>query len=114
MVYLDLPSIGTEGSLGPGVNRLSSLWCLWIWMVSFQALFPSSAIRTGYLYHHGCHGRGRGRAGTSLSGELTFSLSQGSLLKVVLEDYLRLKKLFAQRMLQKASSCHSSISEVVR
>lgn len=43
---------------------------------------------------------------------LTLSLSQGSLLKVVLEDYLRLKKLFAQRMVQKASSCHSSISEV--
>eukprot|EP00071_Canis_lupus_P039691 XP_022273248.1 cadherin-23 isoform X1 [Canis lupus familiaris] len=37
---------------------------------------------------------------------------KGSLLKVVLEDYLRLKKLFAQRMVQKASSCHSSISEV--
>lgn len=36
MVYLDLPSIGTEGSLGPGVNRLSSLWCLWIWMVVFK------------------------------------------------------------------------------
>lgn len=31
---------------------------------------------------------------------------------MVLEDYLRLKKLFAQRMVQKASSCHSSISEV--
>lgn len=45
-------------------------------------------------------------------GGLTFSLPQGSLLKVVLEDYLRLKKLFAQRMVQKASSCHSSISEV--
>lgn len=43
---------------------------------------------------------------------LTLSLPQGSLLKVVLEDYLRLKKLFAQRMVQKASSCHSSISEV--
>uniref|UniRef100_A0A2K5MMN2 Cadherin-23 n=1 Tax=Cercocebus atys TaxID=9531 RepID=A0A2K5MMN2_CERAT len=39
---------------------------------------------------------------------------KGSLLKVVLEDYLRLKKLFAQRMVQKASSCHSSISEVIR
>lgn len=31
---------------------------------------------------------------------------------MVLEDYLRLKKLFAQRMVQKAASCHSSISEV--
>ncbi|XP_052600866.1 cadherin-23 isoform X3 [Peromyscus californicus insignis] len=38
---------------------------------------------------------------------------KGSLLKVVLEDYLRLKKLFAQRMVQKASSCHSSISELI-
>lgn len=47
-----------------------------------------------------------------LGGGLTHSLPQGSLLKVVLEDYLRLKKLFAQRMVQKASSCHSSISEV--
>lgn len=56
----------------------------------------------------------RGRAGASLCGELTLSFPQGSLLKVVLEDYLRLKKLFAQRMVQKASSCHSSISEVVR
>lgn len=56
----------------------------------------------------------RGRAGASLRGEFTLSFPQGSLLKVVLEDYLRLKKLFAQRMVQKASSCHSSISEVVR
>ncbi|XP_033065163.1 cadherin-23 isoform X5 [Trachypithecus francoisi] len=39
---------------------------------------------------------------------------KGSLLKVVLEDYLRLKKLFAQRMVQKASSCHSSISELIQ
>uniref|UniRef100_A0A8C9BVZ4 Cadherin-23 n=4 Tax=Phocoena sinus TaxID=42100 RepID=A0A8C9BVZ4_PHOSS len=38
---------------------------------------------------------------------------KGSLLKVVLEDYLRLKKLFAQRMVQKAS-CHSSISELIQ
>nr|XP_008515948.1 PREDICTED: cadherin-23 [Equus przewalskii] len=38
---------------------------------------------------------------------------KGSLLKVVLEDYLRLKKLFAQRMVQKAASCHSSISELI-
>uniref|UniRef100_A0A2I3GD30 Cadherin-23 n=1 Tax=Nomascus leucogenys TaxID=61853 RepID=A0A2I3GD30_NOMLE len=45
---------------------------------------------------------------------LTLSLPQGSLLKVVLEDYLRLKKLFAQRMVQKASSCHSSISELIQ
>lgn len=52
---------------------------------------------------------GRVRA---MVGGLTVSLPQGSLLKVVLEDYLRLKKLFAQRMVQKASSCHSSISEV--
>lgn len=53
-----------------------------------------------------------GQAGVGLGGGLTLSLPQGSLLKVVLEDYLRLKKLFAQRMVQKASSCHSSISEV--
>lgn len=33
---------------------------------------------------------------------------------MVLEDYLRLKKLFAQRMMQKAASCQSSISEVAR
>ncbi|XP_075389513.1 cadherin-23 isoform X2 [Tenrec ecaudatus] len=39
---------------------------------------------------------------------------KGSLLKVVLEDYLRLKKLFAQRMVQKASSCHSSTSELIQ
>ncbi|XP_021115236.1 cadherin-23 isoform X3 [Heterocephalus glaber] len=39
---------------------------------------------------------------------------KGSLLKVVLEDYLQLKKLFAQRMVQKASSCHSSISELIQ
>ncbi|KAM5240457.1 cadherin-23 isoform 1-T1 [Hipposideros larvatus] len=39
---------------------------------------------------------------------------KGSLLKVVLEDYLRLKKLFAQRMVQKAASCHSSISELIQ
>lgn len=52
------------------------------------------------------------QAGEGLGGGLTLSLPQGSLLKVVLEDYLRLKKLFAQRMVQKASSCHSSISEV--
>ncbi|XP_077751013.1 cadherin-23 isoform X2 [Canis aureus] len=39
---------------------------------------------------------------------------KGSLLKVVLEDYLRLKKLFAQRMVQKVSSCHSSISELIQ
>ncbi|XP_062957725.1 cadherin-23 isoform X1 [Cynocephalus volans] len=39
---------------------------------------------------------------------------KGSLLKVVLEDYLRLKKLFAQRMVQKASSCQSSISELIQ
>lgn len=55
-----------------------------------------------------------GRAGASLNGELTLSFPQGSLLKVVLEDYLQLKKLFAQRMVQKAASCHSSISEVAR
>lgn len=56
-----------------------------------------------------------GGGGAGLGGlrwGLTLSLPQGSLLKVVLEDYLRLKKLFAQRMVQKASSCHSSISEV--
>lgn len=53
-----------------------------------------------------------GQAGEGLGGGLTLSLPQGSLLKVVLEDYLRLKKLFAQRMVQKAASCHSSISEV--
>lgn len=53
-----------------------------------------------------------GQAGVGLGGGLTLSLPQGSLLKVVLEDYLRLKKLFAQRMVQKASSCHSSTSEV--
>lgn len=57
-------------------------------------------------------GRGAGQAEKGLGGGLTLSLPQGSLLKVVLEDYLRLKKLFAQRMVQKASSCHSSISEV--
>lgn len=51
-------------------------------------------------------------AGEGRAGGLTLSLPQGSLLKVVLEDYLRLKKLFAQRMVQKAASCHSSISEV--
>ncbi|XP_057164478.1 cadherin-23 [Ursus arctos] len=39
---------------------------------------------------------------------------KGSLLKVVLEDYLRLKKLFAQRMVQKAASCHSSVSELIQ
>ncbi|XP_027714227.1 cadherin-23 isoform X5 [Vombatus ursinus] len=39
---------------------------------------------------------------------------KGSLLKVVLEDYLRLKKLFAQRMMQKAASCQSSISELIQ
>lgn len=55
-------------------------------------------------------GGGAGRGGPWWG--LTLSLPQGSLLKVVLEDYLRLKKLFAQRMVQKASSCHSSISEV--
>ena len=55
-------------------------------------------------------GGGAGRGGHWWG--LTLSLPQGSLLKVVLEDYLRLKKLFAQRMVQKASSCHSSISEV--
>ncbi|XP_055454812.1 cadherin-23 [Psammomys obesus] len=37
---------------------------------------------------------------------------KGSLLKVVLEDYLRLKKLLAQRMVQKAS-CRSSFSELI-
>lgn len=55
-------------------------------------------------------GGGAGRGGPWWG--LTLSLPQGSLLKVVLEDYLRLKKLFAQRMVQKASSSHSSISEV--
>ena len=55
-------------------------------------------------------GGGAGRGGRWWG--LTLSLPQGSLLKVVLEDYLRLKKLFAQRMVQKATSCHSSISEV--
>lgn len=44
MVYLDLPSIRMEGSLGTRVNRLGSLWHLWTWKVSFQALFPSSAF----------------------------------------------------------------------
>uniref|UniRef100_A0A8C6RT94 Cadherin-23 n=1 Tax=Nannospalax galili TaxID=1026970 RepID=A0A8C6RT94_NANGA len=39
---------------------------------------------------------------------------KGSLLKVVLEDYLRLKKLFAQRMVQNASSSHSSVSELIQ
>lgn len=58
-----------------------------------------------------CVSGGAGRGGPCWG--LTLSLPQGSLLKVVLEDYLRLKKLFAQRMVQKASSCHSSISEVV-
>lgn len=79
-----------------------------IWLASDHALL--------HLCPPHCHGsvcKG-GRAGASLSGELTLSFPQGSLLKVVLEDYLRLKKLFAQRMVQKASSCHSSISEVAR
>lgn len=41
--------------------------------------------------------------------------SQGSLLKVVLDDYMRLKKLFAQRMVHKATASQgdrSSVSEV--
>lgn len=39
---------------------------------------------------------------------------QGSLLKVVLDDYLRLKKLFAARLVTKSTSQgdHSSVSEV--
>ncbi|KAK2093288.1 Cadherin-23 [Saguinus oedipus] len=37
--------------------------------------------------------------------------SQGA--RVILEDYLLLKKLFAQQMVQEASSCHSSISELI-
>uniref|UniRef100_A0A8D2QA54 Cadherin-23 n=1 Tax=Zonotrichia albicollis TaxID=44394 RepID=A0A8D2QA54_ZONAL len=40
---------------------------------------------------------------------------QGTLLKVVLDDYMRLKKLFAQRMVHKATSSQgdrSSVSEV--
>lgn len=44
MVYLDLPSVRTEGSLGTRVNRLSSPCCLRIWTVSSQALFPPSAL----------------------------------------------------------------------
>lgn len=41
--------------------------------------------------------------------------TQGSLLKVVLDDYMRLKKLFAQRMVHKATASQgdrSSVSEV--
>lgn len=41
---------------------------------------------------------------------------QGSLLKVVLEDYMRLKKLFAERMVHKATTAsqgdQSSVTEV--
>lgn len=43
-VSLHLPSLRTEGSLGTRVNRLGSLRCLWIWTVSFQALFSSSVL----------------------------------------------------------------------
>lgn len=49
---------------------------------------------------------------------ITPSLSpstQGTLLKVVLDDYMRLKKLFAQRMVHKATASQgdrSSVSEV--
>lgn len=47
---------------------------------------------------------------------ITRSLStQGTLLKVVLDDYMRLKKLFAQRMVHKATASQgdrSSVSEV--
>ncbi|XP_038600149.1 cadherin-23 isoform X5 [Tachyglossus aculeatus] len=39
---------------------------------------------------------------------------KGTLLKVVLEDYLRLKRLFAQRMVQKATSNRSSVAELVQ
>lgn len=44
-----------------------------------------------------------------------FPSAQGSLLKVVLDDYMRLKKLFAQRMVHKATTSQgdrSSVSEV--
>lgn len=49
---------------------------------------------------------------------ITHSLSpstQGTLLKVVLDDYMHLKKLFAQRMVHKATASQrdrSSVSEV--
>ncbi|XP_026707653.1 cadherin-23 isoform X3 [Athene cunicularia] len=42
---------------------------------------------------------------------------KGSLLKVVLDDYMRLKKLFAQRMVHKATSSQgdrSSVSELIQ
>lgn len=41
--------------------------------------------------------------------------TQGSLLKVVLDDYMRLKRLFAQRMVHKATASQgdrSSVTEV--
>lgn len=110
---LDLPYIRTEGSLDLVRSVMSQRPSGWpVTMLSSHLL----CSRAGHLCPPHCHGsvcKG-GRAGASLSGELTLSFPQGSLLKVVLEDYLRLKKLFAQRMVQKASSCHSSISEVAR
>ncbi|KAJ6657745.1 hypothetical protein lerEdw1_001932 [Lerista edwardsae] len=42
---------------------------------------------------------------------------KGSLLKVVLDDYMRLKRLLAERMVQKATTSHgdqSSISELIQ